>query len=333
MSAPRLELALAGGGLSLPEDGPIAVFGARAGMDLTALPQDRLVVLTGFRPDHDAFTAAGYTTALAPEGRFAAALVFLPRAKAQARAMIAEAVALTDGPVIVDGARTDGIESMIKALRARVALNGPVNKAHGKLVWFEGGDFDDWAVSGPTPLPDGWITAPGVFSADGIDPASALLAAALPDKIGGRVADLGAGWGYLAARILDRPGVRQLDLVEAEHVALDCARANISDPRAAFHWADATLWRPATALDAVVMNPPFHQNRSAEPGIGQAFIRAAAAMLRPGGRVWIVANRHLPYEAALSAAFGNAEEVGGDNRFKILSATLQSRQARRDRVT
>ncbi|OWU85542.1 MFS transporter [Oceanicola sp. 22II-s10i] len=333
MSAPRLELALSGGGLDLSGTGRIAVFAPRAGMDLSVLPRDRVLVVSGFRPDVEGFEAAGYATSVAAEGRFDAAIVFLPRAKRLAEALVAQAVAVSDGPVVVDGARTDGIEGVLKAVRKRVAVEGPINKAHGKLFWFSGGDFTDWAAAEPAPLEGGWITAPGVFSADGIDPASALLAAALPAKLSGKIADLGAGWGYLASEVLKRDGVKSIDLVEADHAALDCARRNVTDPRARFHWADATRWRPETLMDAVVMNPPFHTSRTADPGIGQAFIRAAAGMLRPGGRVWIVANRHLPYETVIAGTFGAVEEIGGDTRFKVMTATLAPRNARHNRVS
>ena len=67
---------------------------------------------------------------------------------------------------------------------------------------------------------------PGVFSADGIDPASALLLATLPAKLGPRVADLGAGWGYLSAGLLKDERITSLHLIEADHTALACARVN-----------------------------------------------------------------------------------------------------------
>jgi 16S rRNA (guanine1207-N2)-methyltransferase len=44
------------------------------------------------------------------------------------------------------------------------------------------------------------VTRPGVFSADGPDPASQALAAHLPEKLPTRMVDLGAGWGWLSAR-------------------------------------------------------------------------------------------------------------------------------------
>ncbi|MGL1465745.1 methyltransferase, partial [Vibrio parahaemolyticus] len=84
-------------------------------------------------------------------------------------------------------------------------------------------------------------------------------------EIGGRVADLGAGWGYLSCRLLDsaaRPA--RLDLYEAEAAALAAARTNLA-PLATrrgvpvgFHWADVTAGLPAAAHDWVLMNPPFH---------------------------------------------------------------------------
>ena len=55
MRSARLSLALETGALTLPSDGRIAVYRPRIGDDLSDLPQDRLVVLTGFKPDHDHF--------------------------------------------------------------------------------------------------------------------------------------------------------------------------------------------------------------------------------------------------------------------------------------
>ena len=74
-------------------------------------------------------------------------------------------------------------------------------------------------------------------------------------------------------------------------------------------------------LDFIVSNPPFHtQSRADRPDIGQRFIAVAAQALRPGGRLYVVANRHLPYEAALSEAFASVAvkaDVGG---YKIIEA-------------
>lgn len=323
MRSARLSLALETGALDLPSQGRIAVYRPRIGDDLSDLPRDRVTVLTGFKPDHDHF-AAMYSVSAEPP--YAAAIVCLPRSREAARGLIARAAAevAPGGWIAVDGQKTDGIDTALKDLRARVDLSESLSKAHGKLASFPAGpDLSDWLAK-PHQV-DGFLTLPGIFSADGPDRGSVLLASALPAKLGGKVADLGAGWGFLAAEILRRPGVRRLDLVEAEADALDCARVNITDPRARFHWADATTWRPETLLDVVVMNPPFHRGREADPALGAGFIRAARRMLAPSGELWLVANRHLPYDAVLSDSFLELREVMTDGGFRVIQAIKPKR--------
>lgn len=320
----RLSLALETGGFALPAEGRIAVFHPRPEHDLSSLPKERLVLIQPLKAEFDGFAAQGFDCRpdIPEDMRFAAAVVFLPRAKMQARMTIAEAAKLTDGPVLVDGAKTDGVDSIYKALRKILSPSAPVSKAHGKVFWFDSAEapLSEWLVDTETNI-EGFVTRPGVFSADGIDPASRLLAKALPPKLGRAVADLGAGWGYLSRQILSRPEVESLHVVEANHDALSCARRNLDDPRVSFHWADVRGWKAPVAMNAVVMNPPFHTGRSAEPELGQAFISAAAAMLTASGSLWMVANRHLPYEATLSERFAMVEEVAGDTRFKVLHAS------------
>lgn len=327
MRSARLSLALETGALTLPSSGWIAVYRPRIGDDLSALPEGRVAVLTGFKPDHDHFAVRYQVTPAAP---YAAAIVCLPRSRDAARALIARAAAevAPGGWIAVDGQKTDGIDTALKDLRGRVELSESLSKAHGKLASFAAGaDLSDWLAKPATV--EGFQTLPGVFSADGPDRGSLLLAAALPAKLGGKVADLGAGWGFLAAEILKRPGVKKLDLVEAEADALDCAKVNIPDPRARFHWADATTWRPETLLDAVVTNPPFHTGRAADPTLGAAFIRAARRMLAPDGSLWLVANRHLPYDAVLADCFLEFKDVAGDGAFRVIHAIKPRRDALR----
>lgn len=166
----------------------------------------------------------------------------------------------------------------------------------------------------------GLWSQPGVFSWDRIDPGSSLLAARLP-PCQGYGADLGCGVGYLSHLVLQSSAVTRMDLVDIDRRAIDCARRNVLDPRAQFHWADATSGDlPLKRLDFVVMNPPFHSAAIEDKALGQAFIRNAAKMLRSGGVCWLVANRHLPYEAALASVFKSVRtdyEAGG---FKVFEA-------------
>ncbi|WP_293577642.1 class I SAM-dependent methyltransferase [Phaeobacter sp.] len=330
MSA-RLSLAIETGAFVVPEHGTIAVFQPPADADLSALPKERVVVIQPFAPDHTVWSQRGYNCGAVSvaQQRYAAAIVFLPRAKALARTLIAQAAAATDGQVVVDGSKTNGVDSILKALKRSVDLSAPLAKSHGKIAWFnaQGADLASWEER-PSRSPQGYMTAPGVFSADGVDPASDLLIGALPAKLGKTVVDLGAGWGFLSAMMLRDTTIKTLHLVEADHAALACAKENITDERAQFHWADARGWKLAQRVDAVVSNPPFHTGRAAEPSLGQEFIRTSAALLAPAGSLWMVANRHLPYENTLAEAFATVEEVAGDNRFKVLHASRPRKSKR-----
>lgn len=326
MLVTRLELALNHGALTLPPAGDILVLRPRASDDLSPLPKERVVVQTGFRPDFDHFQARGY--AVAGDGPFAAAVVCLPRARAAALALIAEAMAAVPpgAPVLLDGQKTDGIEALIKACRtAGIAMGEVLSKAHGKaVVLTAAAPPQDWFARRQQ-VDEVFTTGPFCFSADGPDRGSVLLAAALPAKLPHRVADLGAGWGYLSRAILARDGVTELDMVEAEAEALTCAALNIRDPRARMHWADVTSFKPSRLWDAVVMNPPFHSGRSADPALGEAFLRVAHRYLAPSGSLWLVANRHLPYDRTLATLFREVEEVGGDAAFRLTRAALPLR--------
>jgi 16S rRNA (guanine1207-N2)-methyltransferase len=319
MAKSRLSTALDDGAIPIPA-GKIAVMRPPAGYDLAGLPRDRLAISHSFRPDAAWWEASGHVVTPDPT-KAAAAIVVVPRSKALAHGLIAQACTLAP-MVIVDGQRTDGIDSIFNDIRAKLGDLASVTKAHGRLFWFPTtNSFADWAIPGPVKGADGFTTQPGVFSESGADRGSILLAAHLPPKLPARIADLGAGWGYLSAAALSKPGVLHLDLIEAEKLALDCAALNITDPRAHFHWADATTFKPAAHYDAIISNPPFHTTSKADPAIGRSFITAAQRLLTPAGHFWMVANRHLPYEAALRLSFRNVDETGGDATYKIFHAT------------
>lgn len=318
MAQPRLSTALSDGTLTLPE-GRIAVLRPPMGYDIGDLPRDAVWIDHGFAPDHRFWSDSGYDVGTAPTG-LAAVIVVVPRSKALARAMIARAATMAP-MVIVDGQRTDGVDSLFKDLRKRFGDMSSVTKAHGRIFWFASpGAMPDWAATASATA-DGYVTQPGVFAEGGIDKGSAQLIAALPAKLPKTLADLGGGWGYLTDQVLKmHPNVESVDLVEAEALALDCARQNVTDPRANFHWADATTWRPTQSYGGIITNPPFHTSRAADPALGRAFIASAAKMLAKSGHLWLVANRHLPYEHALGDHFARVDEIGGDGGFKVFHA-------------
>jgi 16S rRNA (guanine1207-N2)-methyltransferase len=311
---------------------------ARVGPALFDAPRPGLVCQQGFKPEADALQRAGLATSVAvdPAARFPLVLVLPPRQRDAARALFAQAVAhVAPGGIVVasiansegaksgqaDLARLAGPLQVQSRQHCRVFWTAPLDGAHDTALAAEWRDAD-----APRPIGDGrHLSRPGVFAWNRIDPASALLAAHLPADLAGHGADLGAGYGYLASELLTRcPAVTALDVYEADARALDLARSNLAPfgerVALAFHWHDVTsgLLQPC---DFVVSNPPFHALTQADrPDLGRAFIASAAAALRVGGRLLMVANRHLPYEAELAAQFGAVRVLAQAQGFKAILA-------------
>ena len=298
-------------------------------------PFDYCVAITitcGFRPTYDRLRARGLEVHAEPQGDADTTIIFLPRSRAVAYARIAASLdAMSPGGwLVIDGAKTDGIDTILKAVNAVLPLAGRVSRDHGKTGWVQRPDdvpaaILDWAKQvSPVKIPTGLTSAPGMFSAGAIDGGSAVLLDALPTQLSGVVADFGAGWGVLSHHILAHcPDVTSLDAIEADYASSQAARENIPNPRACIHWADVATWSGGP-YDTIVMNPPFHTSRKGDPAIGVAFIAAAARSLKPSGALYMVANRHLPYEQALEAHFQERVELGSDPRYKVYRARRPS---------
>jgi len=335
--------------LRWPDDG-VLFLRARDGAPLRRMLDRQptgLVCEQSFKPDADALQRVGLKLIDADATpQYGLVMVLPPRQREEARALLARAVTLAKpgGRVMAcvsnnEGARSSeaDLEKLVGAVttlaknKCRVFWSGPLHDAHHPALLAEWLQLD--AVR---PIGDGrFVSRPGVFAWDRIDPASALLAAHLPTDLTGHAADLGAGFGYLSAELLTRcPRIAALDAYEGEARALHLARKNLAqfEARAAlsYRWHDVTSGLPHT-YDVIVTNPPFHTHSSADrPDIGRRFIAVAASALKPGGCLWLVANRHLPYESILTDAFGSVRIVKQEQGFKIVEA-IKARHTRSKR--
>lgn len=168
-----------------------------------------------------------------------------------------------------------------------------------------------------------FVAQSGIYGSQKIDAGSMLLARHFPTRLRGKVADLGAGWGYLAHELAQKcRGVRSIDLFEADARALDCARQNLATIpcELSYHWHDVTTGVGEGSYDAVVMNPPFHTGLATDVGLGRAFISTAAQALKTRGELWMVANSHLPYETTLDEQGLSWKIIDQTPAFKVIAA-------------
>jgi 16S rRNA (guanine1207-N2)-methyltransferase len=278
-----------------------------------------------FRP---AFLKLKGATPRIESGTWPLGLVLLTKHKEENFANVARGWALLaeGGTLVCAGANDDGAASLEKHVAEALGIADTISKFHSRVFWLIKGEKtppDYWrGLAGLQPVSDSsWLSTPGIFAWDKIDDGSALLAAHLPNDLSGHIADFGCGWGYLSREALSRsPGIQHVDLIDAEHLALSAARANIVDERASFHWLDLTTEKPPHTYDAILCNPPFHTGRASTPALGQQVIGAASRALKPGGRFYMVANRGLPYEPMLKANFASFAILADNNKFRITFA-------------
>lgn len=312
----------------LPQAGSILVVRATDNPAYRRFDSSRLQCLQSFKPSFDKLEQMGLTPVQALPDAAVAAIVELTRSKPENLANIALAFENLElgSHLFIDGAKTDGIDSILKAVKKYSPVDGSYSKAHGKTIWLtktqKTNPFSEWLnLTAIAKNNDGFWTVPGIFSADAIDPGSALLSTHIGHPLKGKGADLGAGWGYLSHHALQTyRGITQLDLFEAEKVSLECAQKNITDERAHFHWHDITSMPVKAVYDFILMNPPFHVSRKADPSLGRDFITKAAKMLAPKGRLWMVANKQLAYEATLDAHFNTWDYAHQTSQYKIIHA-------------
>ena len=337
-----LLLAFEGGAVPMPESGPVLVLNAEPGAWLMQLPKERLVCRTSLKPAYDALKAAGFTV-LAPDTTelpdAALTIVAPPRQRDQARALYARALlAAPEGShVLASLPNTLGGKTGEKTLAEIAGDAGSLSKHKCRAFWTRkaGANVnralaEDWiAADTAREIEPGLFSRPGLFSWDRVDPGSELLADSVPEHTKGIGADLGGGYGFLAREILAHcKGVARMDLYEAEYRAIACIHETLApfEERFTAHWADVLTELPRATYDFVVMNPPFHTGRADNSALGRGFIRAAAQTLKPGGTLWLVANRHLPYEAELAACFKEHEMLEDEGGYKIIRAERPKRQ-------
>jgi 16S rRNA (guanine1207-N2)-methyltransferase len=311
---------------------------ARLGMAMREPKWGNLVCEQSFKPDADALSAAGFKLHNVNDtNTHSLVLVLPPRQRDEARALLARAVSLTQlgGRIVACLSNNEGARSGEADLEKLVGPLTSLSKHKCRVFWSAPLDsqinqplLDEWLqLDTPRVISDPrFVSRPGVFAWNRIDPASQLLAQHLPAGLSGKAADLGAGFGYLSVELLSRcAGITALDVFEAEARALQLAEHNLRDyqsrTKLGFHWQDVTQG-VSQQYQLIISNPPFHtQSRADRPDIGRRFISVAAAALQPGGQLWLVANRHLPYEEILNSSFGQIRIIAQQDGFKIIAAT------------
>lgn len=204
----------------------------------------------------------------------------------------------------------------------------------------------------PNPWPKTWkahghtlTNHGGGFSPNKLDPGTSLLLDSvrsieefLPDPVTAtgdpfHVVDLGCGNGVIGlamSTLLSQFGVsHQVSAVDDSALAIRAAGVSWDsspDPAGAdrtieLHHAHrlVNVLDDASA-DLVVVNPPFHEDRVLGDETAWSMFVDAHKVLRPGGHLIVVGNRHLAYHAKLKKIFGGVDNLGSNAKFVVLAS-------------
>ncbi|GAA2598754.1 methyltransferase [Actinomadura fulvescens] len=166
----------------------------------------------------------------------------------------------------------------------------------------------------------------GIFCADRLDIGTRFFLQHLPERGGfARIVDLGCGNGVVGmAAALAHPRAEVLFVDESfQAVASAEATYNANGAgKAEFLASDGVSAVPADSADLVLNNPPFHSHQATTDATAWRMFTGARRVLRPGGELWVVGNRHLGYHVKLRRIFGNCTTVAANPKFVILRATV-----------
>jgi 16S rRNA (guanine1207-N2)-methyltransferase len=163
-----------------------------------------------------------------------------------------------------------------------------------------------------------------VFSRDSLDIGTRFFLQHLPSEPLARdIIDLGCGNGVVGLLAAERNPQATLHFVDESFMAVASAQDNFQrvfgENRAAtFQVGDGLNAFAAQSADLILCNPPFHQNNTIGDQIAVSMFSGARRVLRQGGQLWVIGNRHLPYKVTLERLFGHCDQQASNAKFVIL---------------
>lgn len=183
---------------------------------------------------------------------------------------------------------------------------------------------------------------PNVFCRDQIDIGARLFMQHLPTLKGGQtIIDLGCGNGVLGLSIIkhyvqtntEQNGLPpKVIFIDESYMAIASVKASCVDiinstysELAEFHVDHCLLQflsddNNRNSIDKIVCNPPFHQQSSTLDDIAWQMFLDSKKVLKRGGELLVVGNRHLNHRAKLAKLFGGCKIVATNNKFTVFSA-------------
>ncbi|MFI3185840.1 MAG: methyltransferase [Methylococcaceae bacterium] len=167
-----------------------------------------------------------------------------------------------------------------------------------------------------------------VFSRDSLDIGTRFFLQHLPVRQDAlNIIDLGCGNGLVGLIAAERCPKACLHFVDESFMAVASARDNFQrafggQREANFCVGDGLIDFASGSADLILCNPPFHQQNTVGDQIAVSLFKQSHRVLRKGGELWVIGNRHLDYHNYLKRLFAAHEVIGSNAKFIIVKAGL-----------
>lgn len=261
-------------------------------------------------------------------------IVNLPRQKALLAMLLdcATAMLSNDGVLWLAGENKAGIKSADKLLKKHFRHVRKLDNArHCSL--YEASERLDQNGFNPGTYREQWtvdyadsrirvLSYPGVFAHGRLDKGTALLLDVLPKvDLNGDILDFACGAGVIGACIAAHHTGTRLTLLDSSALALEASRETLeANGLHGTTLASDGLSGVDESYDVIVSNPPIHAGIKTDNHLGMRLLEQVQEHIRPGGRLILVANVHLPYEQWLKKRFKRLIELAADDNFKVIMA-------------
>lgn len=165
-----------------------------------------------------------------------------------------------------------------------------------------------------------------VFSRSGLDIGARFFMQHLPQQLQGKIVDLGCGNGVIGLAALSANPDAFVSFFDESYMAVASSKMNAEvncpqdNDRCGFAVNHGLAGVGRDTLQAVLCNPPFHQQQAVTDQIAWQMFLDARRCLQVGGELRIVGNRHLDYFHKLKRLFGNGEVIASNAKFVVLRA-------------
>jgi len=167
------------------------------------------------------------------------------------------------------------------------------------------------------------LSYPGVFAHGRLDKGTERILEVLPKvDMHGDILDFACGTGVIGACIAAHHADTKVTLLDNNALALKASRETLeANGLHGTVLASDGLAGVDDSYDVIVSNPPIHAGIKTDNHLGMGLLEQVREHIRPGGKLILVANVHLPYEKWLKKRFKRLSKLAADDDFKVIMAT------------